>query len=254
MKGWAVAIIFSFIGVAIVPSINAQISKTSFKSEMVEITTEISGLNDGKHSVYLSKEDVKEVEKLLENIKKRINKAETREETIEIFNEVVVELDKYGLLGNLNILQAQKLVTGGYQNSKAISLLERLNNRHLLSPPDEELLPLIIGNTNDTLFMNFFEFLFFFIVSFFWTDIDDAPENIIDIILLLNTLSSKIPIALANFGATMGYGWIFSAGFLGIYLREGKINAYWSGFHGIKIQIERMHFFYFGIAKYLSGY
>jgi len=33
-----------------------------------------------------------------------------------IFKEAIVKLDKYGLLGGLSVRQAQKLVTGGFQN------------------------------------------------------------------------------------------------------------------------------------------
>jgi len=97
----AVGVIVLFLGLAIAPSINANVSKTSVDSELVEITTEICGLNGGKQTVSLSKEDAEEVEKLIDDIERRLDNVETREETVEIFNEAVVKLDKYGLLGGL---------------------------------------------------------------------------------------------------------------------------------------------------------
>jgi len=50
-----------FIGIAFAPSINANISKASLDSELVEITTEVWGFNDGKHTVQLTKEEAEEV-------------------------------------------------------------------------------------------------------------------------------------------------------------------------------------------------
>jgi len=51
-KGLAVAVILLFIGVAFAPSINANISKTSIDSELVDLSSEICGLNDENvHSI-----------------------------------------------------------------------------------------------------------------------------------------------------------------------------------------------------------
>jgi len=108
-KGLVVTVILLFIGLAFAPSINANVSKTSIDSELVEITTEICGLNGGKHTVSLSKEDADEVDRLFDSIKEKLDKVETREESEEIFKEAVVELDKYGLLGGLSVKQAQRI-------------------------------------------------------------------------------------------------------------------------------------------------
>ncbi|EMR75079.1 hypothetical protein MBGDF03_00859 [Thermoplasmatales archaeon SCGC AB-540-F20] len=123
-KGSVLAVILLFIGVAFAPSINANVSKASIDSELVEITTEVCGINGvTPNTVLLSKEDAEEVEKLIDDIERRLDDVETREETEKIFNEAVVELDKYGLLGGLSVKQAQKLVTGGYQNRRAMKVL-----------------------------------------------------------------------------------------------------------------------------------
>ncbi len=110
-KPLAVAVILLFIGLAFAPSINAYVSK---EKEFVEYTTEICGLNSGKHTVRLAKEEADEVEQLIDDIERRLDEVETREEAVKIFNEAIVELDKYGLLGGLSIEKAQKLVTGDF--------------------------------------------------------------------------------------------------------------------------------------------
>jgi hypothetical protein len=148
-KGLAVVVIVLFIGLACAPSINANISKGSNESELIEITTEICGLNGGKHMVHLTKEDALEVENLIDDIKRRLDEVETREETIEIFNRAVVELDKYGLLGDMGVEQAQKLTTGGYQNSRSMKLLEKLFDTNQATDTNNYLC-LITGETTET--------------------------------------------------------------------------------------------------------
>ncbi len=51
-KEVAVGVIVLFLGLACAPSINANVSK---ESELVEITTEIYGLDGGKHTIQLTK-------------------------------------------------------------------------------------------------------------------------------------------------------------------------------------------------------
>ena len=54
-----VGVIVLFLGLAIAPSINANVSKISIDNELVEFTTEVCGLNGGKHTVQLTKAEAK---------------------------------------------------------------------------------------------------------------------------------------------------------------------------------------------------
>jgi len=145
-----VGVIVLFLGVAIAPSINANVSKASIDSELVEITTEVCGINGvTPNTVSLSKEDAEEVEKLIDDIERRLDNVETREETVEIFNEAVVELDKYGLLGGLSVKQAQRLVTGGYNNLRIGEFFEKAN---IDSNIKGNFFCLLAGNTDSTVF------------------------------------------------------------------------------------------------------
>ncbi len=151
-----VGVIVLFLGLAIAPSINANVSKASVDSELVEITTEICGINGvTPNTVLLSKEDAEEVEKLFTDIQRKLDEVETREESVDIFNEAVVELDKYGLLGGLSVEQAQRLVTGRYQNLITINLLEKAYKKRSLNfAENENVLCLIAGITKNTFFMS----------------------------------------------------------------------------------------------------
>jgi len=143
-------VIVLFLGLAIAPSINANVSKASIDSELVEITTEICGIDGVKpHTVSLSKEDAEEVELLIDDIKSRLDNVETREETVEIFNEAIVEFDKYGLLGGLSAKQAQRLITDGYNNLRIGEFFEKAN---IDSNIKGNFFCLLAGNTDSTVF------------------------------------------------------------------------------------------------------
>jgi len=125
-KGLVIGIILFLIGVSLAPSINAYISKISLDDEIIEYTIEICGMNGGKQKVTLTQRETKEVESLFDSVTERLNKTETREEAEDIFEDAVLELDKYGLLGGLTVKQAQNLVTKGYQIIKNIDFLYKL--------------------------------------------------------------------------------------------------------------------------------
>jgi len=142
-------VILLFIGLAFAPSINANVGK----EELVEFTTEVCGLNGGKQTVKLTQQQADEVEALFNSIRERLNATESREEAEEIFKDAVVELDKYGLLGGLSVKQAQRLVTGGFYNSKLINTIEkRIKNNHIYSE-NADFFCLIIGKTSSTVFI-----------------------------------------------------------------------------------------------------
>jgi len=110
----SVAVVLLFIGLAFAPTINANIGK----EELVEFTTEVCGMNVRKQTVKLTQQQADKVDALFNSIREKLNTTESREEAEKIFKEAIVELDKFGLLGGLSIKQAQRLVTGGYQNRK----------------------------------------------------------------------------------------------------------------------------------------
>lgn len=152
-EGLAVAIILLLIGIGIAPSINANISRTSAENELVEFTTEICGITSARpQTVKLTQKEAEAVEKLFDEINSKLDNVKTREETLAIFDEALVELDKYGVLGDMNIQKAQKLVTDIYQNQRVKSLLGKLNHRSL--DEDENILCLTAGKTSNTVFVS----------------------------------------------------------------------------------------------------
>lgn len=126
IKYLSVGVVILFVTLAFAPSINA-----NTQSDFVEFTTEVCGMNGGKQTVKLTRQQADEVEALFNSIREQLNATESREDAEEIFKDAVVELDKYGLLGDLSIKQAQKLVTGTCPDQKIKNFLADRNHGNL---------------------------------------------------------------------------------------------------------------------------
>jgi hypothetical protein len=232
-----VGVIGLFLGLAVAPSINANVSK---ESELVEITTEICGLDGGKHTVQLTKEEAEEVDRLFENIRLQLNESNSREEVNRIFKEVVVKLDKYGLLGGLSVKQVQRLAMERYQDSKEFKISDTLRSR--LQKNTSNFLCLIAGYTNGTNFDSQLElfcvriaFLLSFIGPIFFNKFH-LYTSIFFLYLILNTINPFNPISIVsriNLGGEKGggwfpefeeyyaHGWLHTTGVFGIKKCEG---------------------------------
>ncbi len=284
-----VGVIVLFLGLACAPSINANVSRDS---ELVEVTTEICGLGGGKHTVQLTQEEVEEVEQLFDDIERRLAKVETREETVEIFNDAIVELDKYGLLDVLSIKQMKKLLICKYNNLKLNDISNILFNK--LPKNTSNFLCLIAGATNGTNFDGQPELLcgrLSVLLSFIGPILfKKFPLYILFILgyFILNIFSSVNPISLAsriNLGGEKGggyhpefieyyaHGWIITIGLFGKHRNGGKMlgaiplcktgtisegimyifNPGVIGFTGIHISIpSKSKHFYLGSALWIN--
>jgi len=99
-------LIGSIIAVAIIvlASFSSVVGKVSSDDELVELDVEFCGLGK-KHTVSLTQQEADEVEFLFDKIHEQLNEVETRDEAEVIFKDAIVELDEYGLLGDLSVKQ-----------------------------------------------------------------------------------------------------------------------------------------------------
>jgi hypothetical protein len=112
-KCLAVGIILLFVGIAVAPSVNQSVVTASQEDDLVEVTTQACGIQGyGDTTVKLTQEQYKNLQQSLAEFKERVYQTTTREETNEVFNKFIVELNSYGLLGGLSVKQAQRLVRG----------------------------------------------------------------------------------------------------------------------------------------------
>ena len=128
-KGLVVGIIFLFAGISIAPSVTSiDISKTKTSNDdLVEITLQLcksDGVEDYK--MFITQEQNEELENLFQGFKVDLDKAKTREETVRLYNDMVVSLDEIGLLPyGSSCEEVQQLVTG----EKSLSNPEKIKSK-----------------------------------------------------------------------------------------------------------------------------
>jgi len=125
-KYLAVAVILLFIGLAVAPSINANISKEA----LVEFTTEVCGLDGRKQTVKLTQKEIEELIQLFGSIEERLNNSDSMDEAVEIFDEAILELDRFGVLPNdMSVKDVQRVVTGRFKNPITMKVFEGIQDR-----------------------------------------------------------------------------------------------------------------------------
>jgi hypothetical protein len=270
-KGLVIGIIFLFIGVAVAPSINASVAEP----ELVEITTEFCGMDGIKpHTAKLTTQETQELETLFDDIKARLDAAEGREETVEIFNDAIAELDRFGLLGDMSKKEIKQLITKRGINS----IFNNHNEKHNSGLENDEInnfFCLIAGNIQNSvplpqemnLIMLFYKYLLYLLAttsdSYLWALYFTLIVCYEIVMANYIELKSFIPIDILNKILFMepSQGWIHTIGLLGTQNKSGilygKIETpFWRaigirGFTGISIWLkpyESAKFFYLGSA------
>ena len=100
--------------IILIPNITANtVSNITQENELVEITIDLCGLEEEKEkTVQLTQKESHNLETLFDDMKTKLESVDTNHETIEIFNEVIEELDELELLPkDMTVKEAQQLVT-----------------------------------------------------------------------------------------------------------------------------------------------
>lgn len=233
MKRLAIGIIFLFVGVTMAPVINFNTVKASLGDDLVEVTTQICGIQGyGNTMVKLTREQYQNLEEYLVEFRARLNQTTTREEPLLLFKEVVVELHKYGLLPKgMSLPQAQTLVyrwspqqmtNGSFKGiSEKTQQIQKIN-----------FLCLLAGQTTTTSFDNIGTLL----VSFMPLIFNNVAMAIfrLQIFVFLSLLCMTTPLAVMNrmnlgyhtfFGNVPASGWMTTIGLLGIKTIQGNMSG-----------------------------
>jgi hypothetical protein len=125
-KGGAVAAILLCIGVTILPCLTSTIVEASTGKDLVEVTTQACGINGYRPStVSLARPQYEKLTEYLDGLMERLNATTSQEDAILLFHEVVVEINKHGLLPKgMSVHQAQMLVSRYHRQSKTFSEVE----------------------------------------------------------------------------------------------------------------------------------
>jgi len=145
-KTLTISVILLFIGVGIQPAIAIN-SIEPDNSEHEEITIQFFETDRTyNHTVMLSREQIEELEDLIDDFEIRMDNADNRLETEAIYKDIVVSLNDIGILPeSMSIEKAQRLVTGKEHNPVAVRLFERLYERNQGKMGDNENILCSIG-------------------------------------------------------------------------------------------------------------
>jgi hypothetical protein len=190
-KWLAIGIILLFVGVSIAPTINFNTVKASQEDDLVEVTSQACGINGYKDiTVKLTREQYQDLEQYLVEFKARLNQTTTREEAIPIFNDAVVELNKYGLLPRgMSVENAQKLIIGGSPRYQRINF--NLKQTQVPSNVTQNMFCFVTGNVSNVLRVSFLSkllhrnrtpclsnFIFSILLDFLWDESSISVLNV----------------------------------------------------------------------------
>ncbi|MCX6662533.1 MAG: hypothetical protein NTY91_08305 [Euryarchaeota archaeon] len=152
-----VSVIFLFIGVAIAPNITNNVTKASEENNLVEITTHIyDTTTETTVTAQLTERQTQEVRTVFDDLKNRLSTAESTEETQRIFNDTIIELDRYNLLPEgMSVEQAQHLINRATSHQNRIIPLQRIAQNHQEQTTEgtiQNTFCHIAGNTTNTHF------------------------------------------------------------------------------------------------------
>jgi len=225
-KGLAVAVILLFIGLAVAPTINADIE--SIENESVNLTIESCGTSNSKSkTVQMTKEQVEQLDAIFYNLEEKLNYVKTKEESIPIFDEALFELDKLDLLPDgMSLEEARKLVIGNYNQKRVLNILDTVikqNNEYF--GEDENMFCLIAGRVFDVYFSTLW-FLYWYNLMYdssgggFWP----FTFGLMLVGAIISSLTLINIVGLIYF-ADQTNGTIITAGLLGIKTWNGGLTG-----------------------------
>jgi hypothetical protein len=227
-KGLAVGIIILFVGVAVASGITFKTDSSNTmqtevsNDELVKISISICKINSVEdYEVSLTQQQVEELDNLVDNIKPELDKVETRVETVRLFRDIILSLDKLGMLPeDMSVLEALRLVTGNLYflnprnifNLKPETYIDKGNTQPLCGEIDNTYCQIVAkaSNSGRTLLPSFPPVFIFYVGEYCWDfkDIYDYPAE----------------------------GWVWTNGNKGKQCIEGKLKGDmgFSGFTNLK--------------------
>jgi len=259
-----VGVTILFIGVGIQPAI-ATVQPEDIDTEYFEVTSEFIGLGK-EHTTKLTKEDIEKLNDFIESILDRLNNSLSVEGNLGIFKDAILELDRFGLLGDVGIKGTEKLVTNYYQNPPLIKIFKNLYNKGQVPlQGNENRNCLIFGVSIGTFIFSTWSLKLLEILEFILENFDLwIPLGIGLLSICMFFFVNFLPFCLGRFiWYRDSWGEVFSFGLNGFEHWRGKLEGQLEymglsdigavGFTGLKIYIPEPWCFsvYFGYARHV---
>lgn len=246
-NGLVAGVILLCLDVGLIPIINFQVVKASDNSEFVELTIQacsIQGFVDT--TVKLEKQQYENLMQYMVEYRARVNQTTTTEEVIPLFKDAVVKLNSYGLLPKgMSIVQAQKLVTGGYLYQKNMKFMQ---NRFTQNQDDvmNNVLCYVTGQLDNTFVVHrivaILTWIDWILIVYFFNHVSILALLIgifalyMDLTLMIRFKTDVSPFGLFEIFGVGGFdptdddfwdssGWLKSYGLLGVYSWNGTFRG-----------------------------
>jgi hypothetical protein len=275
--GVTIGFILLFLGSAIAPSITPPVVSVSTKSDQIEIITQTCGIDNLQTTtVQLTEEQYQNLKQYLLEFRTKMNQTRTRQDTINLFREAVIQLHTYGLLPkDISIEEAQRLVTGQYPILQTLTLSPSITGHKQLFG-ESNFLCLLTGSTTRTYVIGpaelgiaaFIYLLYFpyFFEQFFATGstiIADLLVHLRDTCSLLQTLSQRriIQTGTIVFGTSKeqylpevfkffpASGWIDTQGLLG---KRSWNGTFFGGVRNLRSYEFQSYTYYVGATGFIG--
>ena len=125
----SLGVILLFVGLALAPYMVAKHS-VEFIDKKIPVTLEVYRNDDIiTHTVPISQNKLSKFMLVFKDIKQRIENITTKEETINIFNDAVIELDNFGLFPDtITIEEVQHMINNYYKIEESKIILNKNNS------------------------------------------------------------------------------------------------------------------------------
>ncbi len=130
-KGCALTILFLILSLSILPSINANQNIKTKDNDIIEFPVEIYGINSKEiHTVKIHRDDVNEVQQLLDDIEHKLKMIKSVDESEIVFNRAVSQLYEYGFFPkDMGLDEAQQLVNGRRDLHKISNIISKMYSK-----------------------------------------------------------------------------------------------------------------------------
>jgi len=126
--------IISVISIFILCSLSYQPIIADTPIEVEDITINIFGLNRLENQrLTISKEDSERIDAIFDDLRNGLDKSETIEETVIIYNDALKELDNLGILGDIDFNELQNTITGNILSRRYL-ISGELSNSGFIAP------------------------------------------------------------------------------------------------------------------------
>lgn len=263
---------FLLLTVVITPSIEAQ-------NDTFRVSSRFYGKYQcNQPDIELTSKQLKDLKQILLEYQNILNKVNTKTEAEDIFSDIINELDKYGLLGDVSKEEAYDLVIGKNNHQFLFQELNIYSKLNILSDFPVNKQCLVYGNTDNTMFSSLRQvitaniLLTFLVIITIIAELDG--EGIDEYLDKHPLISLMLSLGLNIWGLTMMFrnyvnplclacfvgigteeepadGTLFTFGALGKKTWNESIYIDITGFFGIKLvfNIEKDQFFYFGYGS-----